>query len=738
MLLVLALVGLRASAQSDPLDRWNLRRESHPLLPSLSDSLRAVAFGANRWVAVGNGGSIITTPDPASVPWSVQRLDSQPSMLDLIFAEGLFVAVGASGAILTSSDGSTWQRQESGVSRPLHQIVYTASQFIAVGEGSILTSPDARTWTPHNTPPGGLPTESPARLTGIAYGNGSYVAAAGGLWQSTDLNTWRSVSYSAFIWGITFHDGLFVAVGHTSGPRTVAIMTSTDAVNWDTQIINVHIEVQYPELRRVIHDGNRFVAVGGGVYWESNLKSLVLTSPDGRQWTEQETTGRSPLLSVAVGHGQWVAVGSGSNGPIVFPNIVMMSHDSGSWAVVSEPPKLAAVQFANDSFLAVGNSGTILRSNDGVLWQTAMSGTTSDLSDIASSGNVTIAIGTFGTILRSSNGIDWTRQISPTRVHLTGAVFAQGLFVVVGGFQVTAGDGTLAAAPRALLSSPDGITWSEHKNVSIASLIGDDSMNLATSGIAHMSWTSSKPVIPARPPQPPTSGSALYDVAFGAGRFVAVGGHEPRVQPSSRTILSSIDGKTWSGRGVFNSTLLRGVTFGNGLFVAVDSVSVISSQNATAWNQVFFPFPSVVHKVGFGGNTFVVVGTNGLIETSPTATNWVVRKSGTVRGLHGMAFGRDTFVVVGEAETILQSDPLNSAPSLEPRLLNPSLQSGTFSVFVPTESGRRYILESADQLPPPAWTQLMTITGDGTLKILTDSNAHVSERFYRVRVSNGP
>src|SRR4051812_6792240 len=53
------------------------------------------------------------------------------------------VAVGDSGTILTSPDGITWTNRSSGTDQGLSSITWTGTQLVAVGGlGTILTSPD--------------------------------------------------------------------------------------------------------------------------------------------------------------------------------------------------------------------------------------------------------------------------------------------------------------------------------------------------------------------------------------------------------------------------------------------------------------------------------------------------------------------------------------------------------------------------------------------------------------------
>jgi hypothetical protein len=67
-------------------------------------------------------------------------------------------------------------------------------------------------------------------------------------------------------------------------------------------------------------------------------------------------------------------------------------------------------------------------------------------------------------------------------------------------------------------------------------------------------------------------------------------------------------------------------------------------------------------------------------------------------------------------------------------LLNPLLSNGVFSVSVDTLSGQNYFLEFKNSLTDTNWTALPPVSGDGTLKTLSDLSATSPQRFYRVEV----
>jgi hypothetical protein len=181
------------------------------------------------------------------------------------------------------------------------------------------------------------------------------------------------------------------------------------------------------------------------------------------------------------------------------------------------------------------------------------------------------------------------------------------------------------------------------------------------------------------------------------------------------------------------------------------------------WNQTNLP-PGLTNiaAIGAGGDDNLAVTTNGTVicwgrdnfsqaPAPPSLTNaqavcggtdhnLALRKNGTVT-----AWGRNqssqTTVppgltnVIAIAAGLEVSLALVAVPSISPVLAayNPAYASGTFSVSVPTTSGKSYRLEYIDSLTDTNWTPLGSTSGDGTAKILTDPSATTTHRFYRVR-----
>jgi hypothetical protein len=146
-------------------------------------------------------------------------------------------------------------------------------------------------------------------------------------------------------------------------------------------------------------------------------------------------------------------------------------------------------------------------------------------------------------------------------------------------------------------------------------------------------------------------GDDLWDVAYGNGVFVAVGGN---------TVFVSDDGLTWNEYTPPTDFSSYSITFGNGIFVAIDSNpnSVFISNNGINWGlPVTLPSDTTLTDISYGDNLFVVVGYNGTVVTSPDGTSWTLETSNTTKTLWQVTYGTGpgVYVIVGESGTVLTS-----------------------------------------------------------------------------------
>ena len=137
--------------------------------PPTAQNLNAVTYGGNIFVAVGLGGTVLTSPD--GIAWTAQRLGFNTDLYGVAYGGATFTAVGGSGAIFTSPDGINWLPASSPATSTFVRVKYANGVFVIVGlNGTIVTSTDGgTTWTAQTS-------GTANRLNGITYGANSFLA----------------------------------------------------------------------------------------------------------------------------------------------------------------------------------------------------------------------------------------------------------------------------------------------------------------------------------------------------------------------------------------------------------------------------------------------------------------------------------------------------------------------------------------------------------------------------------
>ena len=165
--------------------------------------------------------------------------------------------------------------------------------------------------------------------------------------------------------------------------------------------------------------GLRDIAVGGGLALAVGGK-YVIGSTAGANWSTRATLGTNVhLYGITHGDAGWVAVGE--------------DYDFGQSAWV----------------------GVIYQSADGTGWTRRQFGGP-PLQHVASSGPVYVAVGDDGTLLRSTDGAAWNAVTTGFAHPLRDVAWGGGRFVAVGSKYYYGG------SPNKVLSSPDGLTWTDH------------------------------------------------------------------------------------------------------------------------------------------------------------------------------------------------------------------------------------------------------------------------------------
>ena len=152
------------------------------------------------------------------------------------------------------------------------------------------------------------------------------------------------------------------------------------------------------------------------------------------------------------------------------------------------------------------------------------------------------------------------------------------------------------------------------------------------------------------------SSAGLYNICWGAGKFVGVG--------DKGQVFYSADNKTpwaisdWTSKNsvASNSGKLLGIAYGSSKFVAVgQNGRAAYSSDADTWTAATSGLTVSLQDIAFGGGKFVAVGeegrmtysTDGITWKSATATDSTFAGSLGDKYIQGVAYGNKKFVAVG-------------------------------------------------------------------------------------------
>ena len=149
--------------------------------------------------------------------------------------------------------------------------------------------------------------------------------------------------------------------------------------------------------------------------------------------------------------------------------------------------------------------------------------------------------------------------------------------------------------------------------------------------------------------------TGINGVTYGDGVYVAVGGQ----YQTSGDITTSTDGITWTSRtSGFGTNRIQAVTYGNGLFVAVgDAGTLTTSTDGTTWTSRTSGFGTTnINGVTYGDGVYVAVGEDGTMTTSTDGTTWTTRTSGFgTSDIEAVTYGDGLYVAVGYSGTLTTS-----------------------------------------------------------------------------------
>jgi photosystem II stability/assembly factor-like uncharacterized protein len=326
------------TAENSSIQLYTVKAIVSPFMwTAVSDStftnlIRCIAYGGNRFVAVGERGRIAYSDDNG-ITWTAVSNSTSPSLSSLYsisYGGGRFVAVGDGGKITYSDDGETWIASQTFPYNTFEgggwgSIAYGGSRFVTGGNnGKMAYSDDGgETWT--MVEDSKFPSDSYDGIRVIAYGNGKFIAGGGykRMAYSSDGVTWTEISITndnlspSSIDNISYGGGRFITGSWSNEKQTKIIYSSSDGKNWTESNI----------MKRISYGG--YITYGAGNFIIVSERGRMAYSDDGVTWKEVISNSKligdyDNITSIAYGGGRFVAVGGMGNmyGKIEYSNIL--------------------------------------------------------------------------------------------------------------------------------------------------------------------------------------------------------------------------------------------------------------------------------------------------------------------------------------------------------------------------------------------------------------------------------
>jgi hypothetical protein len=422
-----------------------------------SQQIRAVYAAPFGLVAVGDGGTVITSTDNG-VTWTVQTSGTTENLYAVRYdaATDILIAVGANGRIIISPDGVSWVTQPSGVTNTLRAIAYNqfGAGYVVVGSGGVVL-----------------------------------ISAAGTSWIT------ESSGVTVDLTGLS-HDGVrYIATGGTG-----TIIASTNGIVW------------FPRVSGTVNNLNAIITanianVATRVTVGSNGVSLVSTDANAAVWTAASTGTVYSLANITYGNGFYYAVGI--NG-----TVVDTANVANGWANISIPGTLDGS--ANFTFDAATGTLTVPNLNVANLNANVYTANTVvanqivalEYANLGDVGNIYIGGGSANSVLSTDgNGqLTWVPGLEPGAPNLSVQFNVDGEFTGSANF-------TYNPTTQTVLSSKSNIGNAVVSNLSVSTYanLGDPSnititggannFSLQTDGLGNLFWgPGPNPGVVALPP----------------------------------------------------------------------------------------------------------------------------------------------------------------------------------------------------------------------------------------------
>lgn len=351
-----------------------------------SSELYSVAYGMNRFVAVGYAGACFTSID--GEVWEPIFLPADNEIWSSVYyVKDRFVAFGkeASKVFAYSFDGLNWKICEAPASAEWKSIACGETPegkgiYVMVGNNTIAYSDNAIKW---ELSPGVAETS----WVSIAYGkdkngdgSGKFVVISGNMSDETTVSAysgnginWNTMEMKSAYWGsLAYGDGRFVA---TSCNNTNYFQICDNVENnWSTVMDSSNKEILLPKeiyaQNSLKYINGKFVSIANSTAYKDELtektyyKANILCSKDGKEWTLEESEkhlGDLGFGGLAHGLDRFVAVG--------FYNGILSTNNAFKGKIVEVQDRLRWGNLLTTGTEIIGFSGKkIAKTTDFMSW----------------------------------------------------------------------------------------------------------------------------------------------------------------------------------------------------------------------------------------------------------------------------------------------------------------------------------------------------------------------------------
>ncbi|MEY3276500.1 MAG: hypothetical protein RL153_1768, partial [Verrucomicrobiota bacterium] len=631
-----------------------------------------------------------------------------------------FLVIAAqSGTLLVSQDRTTFTRVSLGTTDWIESVAASPSLLVAVGDnGAVYTSGDATNWVRRASAAIGS-----TWLRGVTWRtNGVFCAVGEGGLVATSANginwTRQTSRTTAALNRVTPLPAGFAAVGDGGA---VIVDTSGSGANWrvlssgatnDLYAVQLEYRSDFP-----LNPAGALLVAGDGEL-RSGVVSLNLWSDE----TDSRRTAPAPKATYLAGY--WNATNAifAGRAGIIAQGTRPFPTAGFNWSLLDSPPRswlfsaatntaygtntiavftnnavaLRTTRTTNRFAVAVGDGPTILQSDRGITWSTALLPTNASgqvILGVAALPDQLVAVGSGGVILRSpvlyepivSTNVFTNSLGAPVRVVLTNLVNTMGLAWYNAAKPVTNVLQGIAATPQRMVAA------------------GSAGVLLVSTNATNWSRVAS-----------PTA-AFLTSVEAGPSAWVASG--------DQGTLLSSPDGLAWTRRTSGTTQWLWRTRWAGSQFVAVGyNGTLLTSPDAITWTPRASGVTNHLHDVVFVDDTWYAVGGQGTVLGSRDAVTWSRLGTLTSKSLQSVVHLDGRLLAMGADGSILRAVV---RPFPDPVALAQWPHQPSESVFLATgEPGQWFRLDRSTNLLEWTAGPLLEIPEDALSLLFVDSTTN--------------